>query len=56
MVLNLVFTPFKDTILESKTKQVDDVKFYCFTISFNGFFEHYDVSIRISVFDMGWIL
>jgi hypothetical protein len=26
------------------------------TISFNGLFEYYDVSIRISVFDIGWIL
>ncbi len=55
MVLNLVFAPFRDIIPESKTKQVND-KFYHFTISFNGLFEHYDVSMRISVFDMGWIL
>jgi hypothetical protein len=41
IVLNVVFSPFIDTILESKTKQVDDVKFYCFTISFNGLFVGY---------------
>jgi len=56
MVLNVAFSPFKDIILENITKQVDDVRFYYFTISFNGLFEHFDVSIRISVFDIGWIL
>ncbi len=56
MVLNVVFSPFKDTILDSKTKQVDDVRFYYFTISFNGLFEHFDMNIKISVFDIGWIL
>jgi hypothetical protein len=56
MVLNIVFSPFGDNILESKTKQVDDVKLYYFTISINGLFEHSDVNIRINVFDIGWIL
>ncbi len=45
MVLNNVFSPFKDINLESKTKQVDDVNFYCFTINFNGFLEDFDVNI-----------
>ncbi len=56
MVLNKVFCSFKDTILESKTKQVDDVDFHCFPINFSGLFEHFDVNIQISVFDTGWIL
>ncbi len=50
------FHPFKDIVFESKTKHVDDVNFHCFTISFNGLLEHFNVSIRISVFDIGWIL
>jgi hypothetical protein len=50
MVLNVVFTPFKDIILESKTKHVDDVSLHCFTINFNGLLEYFDVSmIRINV-------
>jgi hypothetical protein len=56
MVLNVIFFPFRDIIPESKTKQGDDVKFYYFTINFNDLFEHFDVSIKISVFDIGWIL
>ncbi len=55
MVLNIIFSPFRDIIPESKTKQVDDVRFYYFTISLNGLFEHFDVNIMISVFDIGWI-
>ncbi len=49
MVLNKIFTPFKDIISKSKTKHVDDVNFHCFTISCNGLLEHFDVNIRISV-------
>jgi hypothetical protein len=45
MVLNKVLTPFGDIIFESKTKQVDDVNFHCFTISFNDILEHFDVNI-----------
>ncbi len=56
MVLNKVFSPFKEIILENKTKQVDDVNFHCFTINFNGLLEHYNVNIRITIFDKGWIL
>jgi len=56
MVLNVVFTPFKDIILASKTKQVDDVSFHCFTINFNGLFEYSNVSIWISIFDISWVL
>ncbi len=56
MVLNIIFSPFKDIILDSKTKQVGDVNFQCFTISFNGLLEHFDMNIWISVFDIGWIL
>jgi hypothetical protein len=44
--LEQTFHPFRDNIFESKTKQVNDVKFYHFTISFNGFLEHYNVSIH----------
>jgi len=56
MVLNIIFTPLRDTIFKSKTKQVDDVNFHYFIVNFNGFFEYFDVSIRISVFDIGLIL
>jgi len=56
MVLYKIFTPFRDTISERKTKHVDDVSFHYFTISFNGFFEHFDVSIKINVSNIGWIL
>jgi hypothetical protein len=38
------------------TKQVDDLNFHRFTTSFNGLFEHSDVSIQVSVFDINWIL
>jgi hypothetical protein len=55
-ILNIVFSPFKYIIPESKTKQVDNVNFHCFTNNFNGLFEYYDVSIKINVFDIGWIL
>ncbi len=47
MVLNKVFTLFKDIISKSKTKWVDDVSFHCFTISANGLLEHFDVNIII---------
>ncbi len=40
------FHPFRDNIFESKTKQVDDVNFHHFTISFNGLLEHSHVSIH----------
>ncbi len=56
MVLNKTFTPFKDIIFVSKTKQVDVVNFHYFTISFNGLLEHFDVNFQINVFDIGWIL
>jgi hypothetical protein len=54
MVLNVVFSPFRDIIPKSKTKQVDDVSLHYFTISFN--LECYNVSIRINVFDIGRVL
>jgi hypothetical protein len=53
MVLNVVFSPYRDIISKNKTEQVDGVRFYCFTIDFHGFFEHSNVSIRINVFDKG---
>ncbi len=56
MVLNIVFSPFKNIIFESKTRQVDDVSFHYFTISCNDLLKHFNVSIRIIVFDIGWIL
>ncbi len=56
MVLNIIFSPFKDIILGSKIKQVDDASLHCFTISFNGLLEHSNVNIQISVFDIGWVL
>jgi len=40
------------SIPKSKTKHVDDVNFHYFTISFNGLFEYFDMSIRINVFDI----
>ncbi len=56
MVLNIFFTPFKDIIPKNKTNHVDDVSLHYFTISFNGLFEYFDVSIWISVFDISWVL
>ncbi len=56
MVLNVVLSPFRNIIPKSKTKHVDDVSLHYFTISFNGLFEYFDVSIQISVFDIGWVL
>jgi len=56
MVLNIIFSLFKDMIFESKTKQVDDINFHRFTISFNGLFEHFDVNIQMNVYDISWIL
>jgi hypothetical protein len=53
MVLNIVFSPFKNIIHESKTKKVNDVSFHHFTISFNGLLEHFDMNILISVFNIG---
>jgi Tat protein secretion system quality control protein TatD with DNase activity len=47
------FHPFKDIIPENKTKQVDDVNLHCFTISINGLLEYSNMSIWISVFDIG---
>ncbi len=42
MVLNIIFSPFKDIIVGSKIKQVDDASLHYFTISFNGLLEHLD--------------
>jgi hypothetical protein len=39
------FSPFRDIISENKTKQIDDINFHHFTISFNGLLEHFDVGI-----------
>jgi hypothetical protein len=47
MILKKNFTPFRDTIFENETKQVDNVNFHNFTLSFNGFFLYFNVNIKL---------
>ncbi len=54
--LEKILTPFKNIIFESETKQADDINFHCFTISFNGLLEYYNVNIMVNIFHIGWIL
>ncbi len=54
--LDIVFSPFKDIISKNKTKQANDASLHYFTINFNGLIEYFDVSIQISVFEIGWVL
>jgi hypothetical protein len=45
MILDKILTPFKDTIFDNETKQIDYVNFNYFFIIFDGFLEYSNVSI-----------
>jgi uncharacterized protein with PQ loop repeat len=54
MILNKILTPFRDTILKSETKQVDNVNLHSFTISFIGLLKYSTMSIRVSLTYVGY--